>query len=103
MPQLNDTGTIIRLEIMEKNEDEKKVDLSDFETTELKIQKPDGSVVTKAATVKGPYNNILKAESQSGDFDIPGIYRVQGYLDDSDSTSQFHTTIETIEVEDNLT
>lgn len=99
MPQQNDAGSAIRLEVKEDGE---KVDLSNFETHEVIIKKPSESKVTKSAIVEGPYNNILEAKIEDSDFDEEGMYLVQGHIVDDNSSDEYYTSKETISVEENL-
>jgi hypothetical protein len=44
------------------------------------IQQPDGTVLTKSATIAGTTSNIIRYTSAAGDFDDPGIYSFHGKL-----------------------
>lgn len=44
------------------------------------MQKPDGTVVTKSATITGTGSNIIRFTSVAGDFDDAGTYSVHGVL-----------------------
>ena len=61
---VGDIGTVITVDC--------GIDISDATTTELKVQKPDGTLVTWSASVAN--NNFLKSVITDGDFDQAGFY-----------------------------
>ena len=74
---VGDIGTIIRLTIVDEDGD--AVDVSGATTKQIVIGKPDGTVLTKAAsfTDDGADGQIEYATVE-GDLDIPGQWRAQG-------------------------
>jgi len=57
------------------------IDISAATTTQLLFEKPDGSVLTKTATLTTDgTDGKLQYTTQSGDLDMSGQWRLQAYL-----------------------
>lgn len=76
--QLNAVGVTIIATI---KEDGAAVDVSGVSTKQLILRKPDGTIATKTATftVSGTDGRI-QYTSVAGDFDLAGMWGVQGYV-----------------------
>ncbi len=55
-------------------------------TVVVLMQKPDGTEVSKAASIVGTTKNTIRFISEDGDFDDPGIYTFHGKISNSNIT-----------------
>jgi len=95
---VNDIGTQIILTVLE---DGAAYDISSATTLQIIIKKPDTTTLTKTASffTDGTDGKMVYI-SVSGDFDVPGYYKIQGKVIIGGST--FYTTTSTFKVYCNL-
>jgi len=96
---VGDTGTKLELTVYDENN--AVLDLSGATTRQITIAKPDGSVITRSATLSSDgTDGKMYITSASTDFDMPGVYSIQGYV--VFSNGEWHTDITTFHVHENL-
>ena len=77
--QQNDVG--MPLELVFKDSAGVVVDISSATTKEILLHKPGGAVLTKTATfTTNGTDGKIRFSSASGDWDQPGVYRLQGHI-----------------------
>lgn len=99
MPQVDDVAVEIRLKVFNEGDPQ---DLTNFEVYEIDIKKPSGNEVTLKASVGGNDSNILIAKTDTNTLDESGLYEMQGYLNDLDTSAKYHTSVETFRVDENI-
>lgn len=76
---VGDIGTIIRVTIKDENCDPQ--DISSASSKELIFKKPNCTIVTKTATFyTDGTDGIIQYTSESGFFDVSGIWQIQGVV-----------------------
>lgn len=89
---VGDVGTIIRLTVLENGQVK---DLSTATDTQIKIVKPNASVVVRTATFSTDgTDGRLQIEIQANDLDIPGVYSFVAYFTINSWTG--HTSAATV-------
>lgn len=75
---VGDVGAIIRLTVFE---DGAAKDISAAEPKQIKIYKPDGTVLTKTAEfLTTGDDGVVQCTSETDDFDMPGTYSAVAYF-----------------------
>lgn len=75
-----DVGTAFRVTV--KDEDGEIVDLSSASVMQLWFRKPDGTVAVQTAfLLNDGTDGIMEYVTVEGDLDLPGKWRVQGYVE----------------------
>ena len=94
-----DTGTVV--EVAVKDENGAALDVSTATTKDIILKKPDGTMLTKAAsfTTDGS-DGMIEFTSLATDFDKPGDYRLQAYIEMP--SGSWHSTRNSFIVEFNL-
>jgi hypothetical protein len=73
-----DIGTALQLTI---TEDGSAVDVSAVGNAYIKLRTPDGRLLTKNATLpNGGTDGLIQYVTQADDLNVPGRWRIQGYL-----------------------
>ena len=70
---VGDEGTVIELDCGE--------DISTATVTDIKVRKPDGTLVTWTGSKNGGVNSQIDYTVVTDDFDQPGAYRLQAYVE----------------------
>lgn len=98
--QLNDIGTSFELAIVDQ--DNAVIDVSTVTTKEIKFRKPDGTVLTKAATfLNTGADGIIKYVSVANDLDIEGSWDIQARVI-FPGGSTWHSEVKPFQVYGNL-
>ena len=75
----NDIGTVFELTIVDQ--DDEIVDISSATTKTIRFQRPDGSVLTKdASLVNTGTDGKMKYVTVTGDLNRVGLWQVQGFV-----------------------
>ena len=67
-----DEGTVFQVDV--------GVDISAASTTDLKVRKPDGTLVSWTGTANGSINTQIDYTTVTDDLDQTGQYRLQAYV-----------------------
>ena len=94
---VGDVGT--RIEVTVKDGDD-PVDLSPATVIQIIFEKPDRTTVTKTATVSDGPGGIMYYDTEAGDLDQAGRWKVQAYIEIP--TWQGHTDVCSFKVYSNL-
>lgn len=95
---VGDIGTVFRVTIKDGAD---IVDVSNVDSKLLFFQKPDGTLLTKEATLYSDgLDGIIEYTTQSGDLDQAGTWQIQAKIEFG--TDVFYTNIEKIKVYRNL-
>ncbi len=95
---LNDIGTLFRLEL---TDGDIAVDISGATTKQIKLKKPDGTVLTKAAVFSTDgTDGKMFYQTISGDIDETGEWLIQGYV--VLGTGTWNTSVHAFRVFENL-
>ena len=99
--RVNHTGAVIRRTIQDPDTGA-AVDVSTAGTRTLKLEKPNGQVLFKAAsfTTDGT-DGQLQYTTSEGDLDVQGLWRCQFYVEFA-SNQHFHTDMFKLQVGGNL-
>jgi len=68
----DDTGTVFQVDV--------GVDISAASTVDLKVRKPDGSIVTWTGSINGSVNTQIDYTIVTDDLDQTGKYTLQSYV-----------------------
>lgn len=95
---VDDIGTIFRATVKDQNDEVVNIASGTYSIT---FKKPDGTTVTKTATL---YTNgsdgIMQYSAESGLLNIKGKWQLQGFVDLP--AGQWHTNIDDFTVKQNL-
>ena len=77
---VGDVGTVFRVTLYDCDV---IVDLTGYNSVQIKLQKPDETVDTHTATIyqNDPTLGIIEYITQAGDLDQDGLWQIQGYVD----------------------
>lgn len=99
MSQVGDIGTTIKATIVDQ--DGAALDVSGASTLQLLFLKPTGVLVTQTATLTGDgTDGIIQYVTVSGDLDVPGVWKSQGYI--VDAGKQHKSSVDSFHVKPNI-
>lgn len=99
MSQVNDIGTTIKAAIVDQ--DGNALDVSGASTLQLIFLKPNGVQETKTATMtSGGADGIIQYVTVSGDLDVPGIWKSQGFI--IDAGKEHKSSVDVFHVKPNI-
>lgn len=94
----SDYGTVIRITLVENG---LPVDLTDLTTRQILLKNPTGTVFTKTASLaSGVTDGMIKYTAESGLFEVPGTWQVQGRV--AGTSTNFYSDIGTFDVKRNV-
>lgn len=95
---VNDIGTLFKLTL---TDDSVAVDISGATTKQIKLKKPDGTVLTKTAifTTDGTDGKMFY-QTIADDIDVTGEWQIQGYV--VLATGTWYTSVHSFRVFENL-
>lgn len=95
---VSDIGTVFEVTI---KDDTVAVDVSTASTKNLLFRKPDGTILTKAASFKTTgADGIIQYVTISGDLSMPGLWNLQAHI--VMSSGNWKSDVATFEVHPNL-
>ena len=99
MSQVGDIGTTIKATITDQ--DGAALDVSGASTLQLLFLKPNGVLVTQTATMTGDgTDGVIQYVTVSGDLDVPGIWKSQGYI--VDAGKEHKSSVDSFHVKPNI-
>lgn len=75
----NDLGTEFVVQVVDAVTGS-AIDLTGYTTTEILFERPDGTTVTKTATISDAANGKIKYVSEAVFLTPPGVWRLQGHV-----------------------
>lgn len=95
---VNDEGSVLRVKVLE---DGVAKDISAATVMKIKLEKPDGTDLTKTAVfTNAGVDGLMQYVTEANVLSDPGRWRIQGYIEIAGG--KFHTDAEEFIVKENL-